>query len=287
VALTDGQRAGLEAIVLATRPALALIDGHYTDAGATWTPILDPYSDGIAANAKSVGRVEARGLPPGVPYAGTAFVVAEDVVMTNAHVVRYFATAAEGQTWEFVESSPASVDFVDTPPTPGPSEPLPGPAVAEIIGVHDRLDLALLRLDSAASAKPLTVMAKDPKGMTGRRVYVMGYPAPDLSYSITVTHALFGDKYGIKRLQPGGVMETPPNAYVAVEPFAVRTSNDDVFFHDASTLGGNSGSCVVDLESNHVLGLHYAGLAFAYNIAIALWRFAADPLFEKAGINFD
>jgi S1-C subfamily serine protease len=285
--LTVTQRVGLEAIVSAARPALVMTDGQYAEAGEPWEGILQRYSGGIATNSASVGRVQARGLAPPAQYAGTGFLVADDVVMTNAHVARNFAAAAGDGSWRFVADSGASVEFSDAPAAPAPGQALPGTQIAELIGIHDRVDLALLRLDGPAGAEPLTVTAAAPVGMTGRRVYVMGYPAPDLSYSITVTHALFGDKYGIKRLQPGGVMEPPANAYVAVEPFAVTTLDTDVFFHDASTLGGNSGSCVVDLESNEVLGLHYAGLPFAYNIAVALWRLADDPLLAKAQVKFD
>jgi V8-like Glu-specific endopeptidase len=59
-----------------------------------------------------------------------------------------------------------------------------------------------------------------------------------------------------------------------------------VMFHDASTLGGNSGSCVVDLESNHVIGLHFGGEYMHYNAAVALWRLVDDPLLTRAGVHF-
>jgi hypothetical protein len=51
-------------------------------------------------------------------------------------------------------------------------------------------------------------------------------------------------------------------------------------------LGGNSGSCVVDLETNQVIGLHFAGQYMQYNEAVALWRLADDPLLGRAGVNF-
>jgi V8-like Glu-specific endopeptidase len=53
-----------------------------------------------------------------------------------------------------------------------------------------------------------------------------------------------------------------------------------VFSHDASTLGGNSGSCVVDLSQDglRVLGLHFGGAARAQN-----WAHAASRLSEQLG----
>jgi V8-like Glu-specific endopeptidase len=58
-----------------------------------------------------------------------------------------------------------------------------------------------------------------------------------------------------------------------------------LFTHDCSTLGGNSGSCVIDLESNRVLGLHFKGRYLEANWAVALWKLADDPLLKKAGVR--
>ena len=57
-------------------------------------------------------------------------------------------------------------------------------------------------------------------------------------------------------------------------------------FHDAPRLGGDSGRCVVDLDSNQVIGLHFAGKYMQYNEAVALWRLVDDPLLTDAGVNF-
>ena len=56
---------------------------------------------------------------------------------------------------------------------------------------------------------------------------------------------------------------------------------------DSSTLGGNSGSCVIDLEMNQVVGLHFGGLYREANQAVALWQLTEDPLLRSAGVNFD
>ena len=32
-----------------------------------------------------------------------------------------------------------------------------------------------------------------------------------------------------------------------------------LFLHDGSTLGGNAGSCVIDLNPNRGIGLHFGG----------------------------
>jgi V8-like Glu-specific endopeptidase len=58
-------------------------------------------------------------------------------------------------------------------------------------------------------------------------------------------------------------------------------------FHDASTLGGNSGSAVIDLETNQVIALHFGGAYLRYNQSVALWPLADDPLLVRAGVQFD
>jgi hypothetical protein len=119
---------------------------------------------------------------------------------------------------------------------------------------------------------PLT--AKEPGG--GDRdlnVYLIGYPASD-NQGITppdVLSRIFGDVFEVKRLQPGTVTSI--------------SSKLRRFTHDCSTLGGNSGSCVLDLETHQVIGLHFSGGYREKNYAVALWRFADDPLLATAGVR--
>ena len=61
---------------------------------------------------------------------------------------------------------------------------------------------------------------------------------------------------------------------------ATRTSKGQLFQHDCSTLGGNSGSCVVDLDSEQVIGLHFQGTYLDANWAVTLAKLATDPLIE-------
>ncbi len=83
---------------------------------------------------------------------------------------------------------------------------------------------------------------------------------------------IFTNVFNVKRLQPGAIMEV-------LEPRSLLR-------HDCSTLGGNSGSCVVDLETNRVVGLHFGGRFSEGNYAVALWKLTDDPLLKKAKVNF-
>jgi Trypsin-like peptidase domain len=289
-ALTTEAQLGIEAIVSVARPALTIDDGAFGDPPPPWDQILGPHRERIRNTTLSVGRIGVRGLPQ-VPYAGTGFMVAEDVVMTNCHVARVFSQSESNGAWSFQPGLEADLDFVEDPDTQmAIGGPPTGVRIDDVIGIHPALDLALLRVTPSEAAdgmaKPLTLMSRDPGPLAGRNVYVLGYPAPDYRNDRAVQRSIFGDRYFVKRLQPGAGMAPPAGAIFRMEPCSAGTEQDDVMFHDASTLGGNSGSCVVDLESNQVIGLHFAGQYMQYNEAVALWRLADDPLLVRAGVNF-
>jgi hypothetical protein len=288
--LTAEAELGIEAIVSVARPALTMRDGEFGEPPPPWDDILGPYRDDIKTTAMSVGRIGVRGLPQ-LPYAGTGFMVGEGIVMTNCHVARVFSESAPDGDWRFQSGLEVSLDFVEDPDAQRAGDASPGGVrIDEVIGIHPALDLALLRVaqPEAASglAKPLSIASGDPGPLAGRNVYVLGYPAPDHRNTATVQRSIFSDVYFVKRLQPGAAMAPPAGATIRIKPCSMGAEPEDVMFHDASTLGGTSGSCVVDLDSNRVIGLHFAGRYLQYNEAVALWRLVDDPLLARAGVNF-
>jgi len=109
--------------------------------------------------------------------------------------------------------------------------------------------------------------------LKGRKVYVIGYPAWDgRRNDPEPMKRIFAEIYNVKRLQPG---EISGDALGAFE-----------FFHDCSTLGGNSGSPILDLETHRVLGLHFGGRFLEKNHAVPLWVLQNDPLIKRAALNF-
>jgi hypothetical protein len=286
--LTPEAQLGIEAIVSIARPALMLRDGHFGDPPPPWDDILGPYRESIRTTAASVGRIGVQGLPQ-LPYAGTGFMVGDDIVMTNCHVARVFAQSGSDGDWSFQAGLEANLDFVEDPDAQRSAAP-GGLRIEGVIGIHPALDLALLKTAPREAgnglAKPLTIMSGDPGPLAGRNVYVLGYPAPDYRNSAAVQRSIFGDRYFVKRLQPGALMAPQLGATIRMEPCSTGAEPDDVMFHDASTLGGNSGSCVVDLDTNQVIGLHFAGRYMQYNEAVALWRLVDDPLLARAEVNF-
>jgi hypothetical protein len=191
-----------------------------------------------------------------VPYVGTGWLVEKDAIATNRHVAREFA---QGRRDRFTfkkehgsASTGVSVDFLEEA---GRTEELSFPIV-EILHIEDDdgPDFALLRVGESrgqALAQPIPLSMSPPQAK--QQVAVMGYPARDSrAPDAQLVQDIFGDVFDKKRLAPGQVTE----------------AKADVLLHDCSTLGGNSGSVVLDLETGHAVGLHFAGRFLQANYAV-------------------
>jgi glutamyl endopeptidase len=278
VTLTPDEQVGLEAVILLFgRPALLIENGSFATAPAGWE-VLEAERPRIEATIRSVGRIELlnRGM------VGTGFLVAPGVIMTNRHVAEVFALPVDAGGWTFKVGRTPVIDYLDERGAASSATF----RILGVIGIHSdvRIDLALLRVDpDALEAAPADWIAPGPLPLSQseplvrdaeRFVYVVGHPASD-NQGITppeVMTRIFGDIYEVKRLQPG--------ALTSISATLPR------FSHDCSTLGGNSGSCVVDLETHRVVGLHFSGGYRETNYAVALWRLTDDPLLRHAGVEF-
>jgi V8-like Glu-specific endopeptidase len=265
--LAPDEEAGLEAIVLVSgRPAILVRNGAFDAPPLDWV-VLEDHRPAIEQTMRSVGRIEVDGHPTH-EWIGTGFVVGDGVVMTNRHVAVEFARQS-GAKWGFNPGMKVSIDYAEDLGTTNPAEF----KVTEVIGVHNKHDLALLRVATTAKApKPLPVSGNPATAKAKRRVYVTGYPAFDSRNGVDAMSRIFANVYNVKRLQPGAVMK--------VSGRALRLN------HDCSTLGGNSGSCVVDLQTHQVVGLHFAGSYRIENSAVLLAGLRKDPLLKKAKVNF-
>jgi S1-C subfamily serine protease len=281
--LTVERERGLDLMLrFMARPALFLHNDRFPPPAPPWDDILPAVSPQVLAHGRRVGRIETGG-PAGTPYAGTGFLVADDVVMTNHHVVRKIAR--EDGRWVFEPGQP-TVAFA---PDPDAEDGATG-TITEVIGVHDRLDMGLLRVrfdgPDVPVDGPAAIACGPPDTLDGRRIYAIGYPAKDPRQNAQIAELVFDDRYSVKRLQPGAVLSVAAGPVLAQRPWSTGTTDADVFHHDASTLGGNSGSCVIDLDTGSVIGLHFAGAPRLYNDAVALWKLVDDPLLRAAGVAF-
>lgn len=208
---------------------------------------------------RSVGRVEIDdGF--GSRHGGTGWMVAKGVVATNRHVAEGFSTHRGGQV-VFLASFTgnaykACVDFREEYQEPQQLEI----AIEKVLFLqeHDPQlpDVALLKLqDDPQLPPPIPILTEGPK--PGAPVAVIGYPAYDPRYGVNAleaARAVFGSIYDVKRLSPGQVMDVPAQSWY--------------FSHDATTLGGNSGSVVLDLATGLAVGMHFRGEFRTSNYAI-------------------
>jgi endonuclease G len=150
--------------------------------------------------------------------------------------------------------------------------------VRSVVMIHPYWDMALLRVDGLPGVTPLKLSVDPPEALLGREVAAVGYPARDDRNDLDVQDRIFQRIYGVKRFQPGKVR---PRA--SIKSFETVVS---ALTHDSSTLGGNSGSALVDVKSGQVVGLHFAGVYLKDNYAVPTYELARDPRVVAAGLNF-
>ena len=216
-----------------------------------WGRRLDKAKHLLDAAIPSVGRINLRNHPR-FKWVATGWLVAGDIVVTNSHVALEFAMKdPSGRGYKFRTNSQgrpiaASIDFRMELGTVDVNEfPLTD---VLYIAEDNAPDVALFRLStagaSAEAALPGPIALSKAAVSAKQQLAVIGYPAYDSRIDDPeVVRNIFGDIYDVKRLATGQIMRIDAG----------------VLEHDASTLGGNSGSCVIDLATGHAVGLHYAG----------------------------
>jgi glutamyl endopeptidase len=297
------------------QPALRVSKGQFGDPENPEWEILDTHRDEIQARLPSVGRIRQ-----GPFVLGTGILVARNVVLTNAHVARAFTTDVDDVAKIRVGWKPV-IDFIGEEPlvipaahdshagaaaqqspaqTPAPKphdhvhqphedEPCGCCRIRSAFYIDKDHDLALLRVafDDAKSPetwhrpRPMALNASPDLIRKEQQIYLIGFPGDDRTATREEVEAVIGTHFGVKHVQPGVILELTTGDRDQAE-----------FVHDASTLKGNSGSCVVDVTTNQLIGLHTRGSREAagevsFNRAIAFSRLSPDLLdrLRKAGVE--
>jgi glutamyl endopeptidase len=247
-ALTPGEVDTLEAIVhTELRPALLVQDGTFLPPPAEWQQLVT-YRAGIDHAIERTCRIETEGGID-LDWVGTGFVVAPDLVATNRHVVQEFASYEPNRGWRIRDGVSVRADF---------RQEIGSTAVADvpvtgIWGVHNRFDIAILQMRPGLCPSPIP--AGLPNLAAQRDVVVIGYPAYDSRRNdAAVMDRIFRGIYNVKRVQPGRII--------------LRDNANYLLRHDSSTLGGNSGSPVIDLQSGRLIGIHFRGHYLRWNDAV-------------------
>ena len=272
-ALTMDQCAGLEAIVrLTERPSLPIRGGSVEEATKEWAEPLALARTLIEQSIAGVGRLRVPEFAD--PYLGTAFLADVDLAMTNVHVAIQFAER-KGSGWKVGTGLSPIVDFLAEDGSAARREF----RVTSIECLHPdaRLDLAVLRLARTGEQgqllpQPLPLNGDPTRVKQGARVYVIGYPAADDRFDLSLVDAVFGRALSVRRLAPGEILATRQEGLE--------------FTHDCSTLRGNSGSCVLDLAMSRVYGLHRSGTAGIENRATSIAHTRQDLRLRDLGIHF-
>jgi endonuclease G len=186
------------------------------------------------------------------------------MIATNRHVAEAFSQGL-GLNIRY-RTGDAAVNFkreIDTPDDDSTTL-----AVLNVEMIHPYWDMALLKVAGLPTTDMLRLSTTPPEEIVGRNVAVIGYPARDDRSDLALQDRIFGGKYFVKRLQPGVVRER-----AKVQSFQNQV---DAITHDASTLGGNSGSAVIDVDTGDVVALHFAGEYLKANYAVPMYELARD-----------
>jgi hypothetical protein len=279
----------LEALVRTKgRPALLVQNGTFDpddpEIDEYWADALAVAGPRIPEVIRSVGRIELDGQ-----HTGTGLLVAPALLMTNRHVLEALVLDPSGAGgWEF--AGRVEVDFkaelgaherfafrITGVAFAGPAQ------IGETVDLR-KLDLALLTVDernaqNAALPLPLPLVSNSGAAQGRRDLAIVGYPAkpsrlprsadgriePEV---LAALERIFRFQYEVKRLALGRVDRRLGTVAGDAEPAWALG-------HDATTLGGNSGSPVAMLQSDEdgrlpVLALHMGGQWLLQNYAHVL-----------------
>src|SRR3954447_25504107 len=216
----------------------------------------------VEADVRSVGRVEF--LNHSMAWGGTGWIIAAAdatrVVVTNRHVAKLVARRGSDGRGILLRSPTtgvlygADLDFKEEVGSlAADAHPF---AVSDILYLADDTepDIALLRIHGDALPDPLPLSDDDPE--PGDLVALVGYPAFDTRNDAGDQARYFHDIYDVKRFAPGRVMQ--------------GLSGRTELTHDCTSLGGNSGSPLLSLDTGRVVGLHFSGVYGVANSAVGV-----------------
>jgi S1-C subfamily serine protease len=234
------QRAALEAAIKAMRPSILSDSGELQKlpgtakypASASWTT----FRASIKQYLYSIGRID-RITAGGAEPVATGFLIAPSLLVTNKHVLTYLSSETM-----VLEQGQAVVNFGQEYPNPDNEGAY---AITGVRAFHPTLDIALLEV-AAPPARPVLRVSNGTVA-AGAGVVAIGYPQRDARNPVFMD-LIFENKYAVKRAAPGEVLATAPASV----------------YHDCSTLGGNSGSPLLLMDTAEVVGLHRDGPVFLF-----------------------
>ena len=224
------------------------------------------------------------GVPTLEDYSfGTGFLITDRHVLTNRHVDGFYGQYLTGEDpggIEFIaEKDKDASDFI--PFDGAPPLLVPG------------LDVAIFTLSrSAANRPPIPLAPINTEDLDGRDIIVIGYPdthKPNDPHILDVVEE--NPVFAVKRISQGKIFrhstdETNP---YGVEVKVAKNDTSDfpmpAICHNASTLGGNSGSPILDAKTGELLGVHFAGFKTFNEKEAANLAMAIESLMDSQNIK--
>lgn len=244
------------------RPALRVVEGDFLEPiddvrhpeSGFWRMFVDKFEQHLMTATTAAGAVLVTDRMVGVSWVqGTAWLVREDRAITNRHVLfpplggtRLARRRPDVITRAKIKSDfDVVVDLAFDDGKPRPRRYL----VQEVLFVaqeQDPIDIAVLKVArdpnfAGTIPKPLAVAAD----LEPERLFVVGHPGK-MDVVPDDVQAVFGTPNERKRVSFGERMDAD-------------LSRPSEIIHDASTIGGYSGGCVLGFGSPAVVGLHYFG----------------------------
>lgn len=244
-----------------SRPSFMVRDGdpdRSTSPVGNWASTLDDSKLLLGQAIQCVGRIDDPSGAQG--FQGTGILIGQNVILTNRHVLQAVAAAQPDKSWKLKPG--IAVDFghefraresIGRRKVTGVL--FAGASKIDPMAIdHAKLDLALLALEPAAEQLAALALDISPDwGQVESGIFICGFPGnPGFAEAPSLLEQLFRSTFGCKRLAPGLV--TNAAATMAASP------RHWTLGHDATTLGGNSGSAVLVIGREKVVaGLHYGG----------------------------
>jgi len=256
----------LETIVREGRPALLVQNNEITRKDPAIDVISREIAERLFANADTlhpviplVGRIDVGNYAGPLEYVGTGWLIDPTVVVTNRHVARMIARHGADDfafaAGRFGDPLSVSVDYRHEL---GVAEST-SVKVKRIIWIEPdeaKADIAFLEVERRSDGvRQDRIVLAETDAKSGDDVVVVGYPARAPSSAIpdqAWMERLYSGQYDIKRIAPG---------LMGGNSLGWAT-------HDCTTLGGNSGSVVLDMKSGKAVALHFAGAYMVENYAV-------------------
>lgn len=284
VDLTDDALANLEAVIrVSNRPAWFVLDDFPRIDGEAlndtnrefWITLITPARKKMRSVCSAVGCIFKEQDSTRTPI-GTGWLIAEQTLITNAHVAGHLALLKPGVLagdprggWRLRPDVKGVVDFIFEHGKPQGTHV----EITQVLYIETAPapDIAVFRVQAGGAAvwPPIIELDLDrerPAGWRDTFVFAVGHPAADLQADVNV-QTVFGPLDATKRVSPGQVMDI---------------LGCDVLAHDCSTTHGSSGSPLVDLASYKAVGLHYFGQPGERNEASFLAALAQHPAIVKS-----